>query len=94
MGLAETLKAVSHPIRREILNLLKTGPKSAGELSGQFSETGATISHHLSILKKAGLIVEEKQKNFIYYHLDASIFEEILVWIEELGGKKHDDITK
>ena len=67
MGLSETLKAISAPVRREILDYLKSGPKSAGEISQQFDLAPATVSHHLSTLRKAGLIEEEKQKNFIYY---------------------------
>ena len=63
MGLSETLKAISAPVRREILDYLKSGPKSAGEISQQFDLAPATVSHHLSTLRKAGLIEEEKQKN-------------------------------
>ncbi|HGA0995667.1 TPA: autorepressor SdpR family transcription factor, partial [Streptococcus suis] len=73
--------AISAPIRRQILDSLKSGPKSAGEIVEQFQLTGATVSHHLSTLKKAGLILEEKQKNFIYYRLNYTVFEEVLVWI-------------
>ena len=82
MGLSETLKAISAPVRREILDYLKSEPKSAGEISQQFDLAPATVSHHLSTLKKAGLIEEEKQKNFIYYSLNLTVFEEILTWIQ------------
>ena len=71
MGLSETLKAISAPVRREILDYLKSGPKSAGEISQQFDLAPATVSHHLSTLRKAGLIEEEKQKNFIYYSINS-----------------------
>lgn len=91
MGLSETLKAISNPDRREILNLLRQGPKSAGEIAAQFDVAGATVSHHLAQLKKAGLIREEKHKNFIYYHLDVTVFEDILVWIEGLGGHRDEE---
>ena len=81
MGINETLKAISDPIRRDILAMLKSGRKSAGEIGEQFDLTGATVSYHLSKLKSADLIVEERQKNFIYYSLNASVFEEVLTWI-------------
>ena len=91
MGLSETLKAISAPVRREILDYLKSGPKSAGEISQQFDLAPATVSHHLSTLRKAGLIEEEKQKNFIYYSLNLTVFEEILTWIQSLGGKEDEN---
>lgn len=86
MGISETLKAISDPIRRDILNMLKDGKRTAGEIAEKFELTGATISYHLSLLKKAGLIVESKYKNFIYYELNISVFEEVLIWIKSLGG--------
>ena len=86
MTFADTFKALSNPVRREILNLLKAGRLSAGEIAGQFEMTGATISHHLSILKKADLIRETREKNFIYYDLNASVLEEIMVWFADLRG--------
>lgn len=81
MGLSETLKAISAPVRRQILDSLRAGPKSAGEIAAGIDLTSATVSHHLSLLKKAGLILEEKRKNFIYYHLNQTVLEEILIWI-------------
>lgn len=90
MGLSETLKAISAPIRRQILESLKSGPKSAGEIVEQFHLTGATVSHHLSVLKKSGLILEERQKNFIYYQLNYTVFEEVLVWIASFGGNQDE----
>ena len=89
MAFAETFKALSDPVRREILQLLKNGKMSAGEIGGHFDMTGATISHHLSQLKKSGLITESREKNFIHYSLNASVLEEVLLWINSLqGGKK------
>ncbi|MEG0076582.1 autorepressor SdpR family transcription factor [Anaerorhabdus sp.] len=88
MGINDTLKAISDPIRRDILELLKDGRMSAGDIAERFDLTGATVSYHLSILKKAKLIIEEKQKNFIYYELNLSVFEDILVWIQQLGGNQ------
>ncbi len=88
MAINETLKAISDPIRRDILQLLKSGKKSAGEIAGHFNLTGATVSYHLAKLKSADLISEEKYKNYIYYELNASVFEELLTWIYTLGGTK------
>ena len=85
--MSETLKAISDPVRRNILEMLKEEKKSAGELASEFNLSGATVSYHLTQLKKAGLILESKYKNFIYYELNASVFEEVLVWIYGLGGK-------
>jgi len=90
MGMSETLKAISDPVRREILEMLKTGRKSAGEIAGSFNLTGATVSYHLSQLKKADLVTETKHKNFIYYELNVSVFEELLVWIYEFGGSRNE----
>lgn len=88
MGMNETLKAISDCVRRDILQMLKDGKKSAGEIAEHFDLTGATVSYHLSILKKADLIAEQKHKNFIYYELNTSVFEEVLTWIYTLGGNK------
>lgn len=88
MGITETLKAISDPVRRDILQMLKSGRKSAGEIAEHFNLTGATVSYHLAKLKNADLIAEEKYKNFIYYELNASVFEEVLAWIYGLGGNK------
>lgn len=90
MGMSETLKAISDPVRRDILNMLKEEKKSAGEIAERFNLTGATVSYHLSQLKKADLITESKYKNFIYYELNASVFEEVLTWIYSLGGKNNE----
>ena len=88
MGMNETLKAVSDSVRRDILQLLRCGKKSAGEIAEHFNLTGATVSYHLSKLKSADLITEQKHKNYIYYELNTSVFEEVLTWIYSLGGKE------
>ena len=88
LGINETLKAISDPVRRDILMMLKSGRKSAGEIAEQFNLTGATVSYHLAKLKSADLIAEEKYKNFIYYELNTSVFEEVLTWIYTLGGNR------
>ncbi len=92
MGFSETMKALSDPARREILNMLKSGRMTAGEIGSRFDMTGATVSYHLSQLKKAGLIFESREKNFIYYSLNASVLEEVLLWIQSLKGvDEHED---
>ena len=91
MGIQNTLKALSDPIRREILNLLKSGAMSAGDIVERFSVTAASISRHLSILKEADLIRDKRQGKFIYYELNASVLEEIMIWIADLKGENSDD---
>ncbi|MDO4189728.1 MAG: autorepressor SdpR family transcription factor [Lachnospiraceae bacterium] len=86
MGFNDTMKALSDPTRREILDLLKKESMTAGEIGENFDMTGATISHHLSQLKKAGLISESREKNFIRYSLNASVLEEVLMWISSFQG--------
>ncbi len=88
MGLQHTLKALSDPIRREILNLLKKGRMSAGEICDRFPVTGASISRHLSVLKEADLVRDHREGQFIYYELNASVLEEILLWVTALKGEK------
>ena len=91
MSFANTFKALSHPVRREILDLLKMGKMSAGEIADQFELTGATISHHLSVLKQADLVVESREKNFIYYELNTSVLKDMMVWLADLKGSKKDE---
>ena len=87
MSFAETFKALSDPVRREILMLLKKKRLSAGEIGSNFNMTGATISYHLNILKKAGLVFEQKEKNYIYYELNTSVVEEVMLWLSDLKGE-------
>lgn len=91
MGIQNTLKALSDPTRREILNLLKKGRMSAGEIVEQFPVSGAAVSRHLSILKDADLIRDERDGKFIYYDLNASVLEEIMLWIKDLKGEDNND---
>lgn len=90
MAFAETFKALSDPVRREILELLKEKPLSAGEIGSHFDMTGATISYHLKILKQADLIFESKEKNYIYYQLNTTVLEEVLLWFSSLKGGDSD----
>ena len=87
MGLQKTMKALSDPVRREILGLLKAGRLAAGEISGHFDITDAAISRHLSVLKEADLIRDTREGKYIYYDLNASVLEEILLWISDLKGE-------
>ena len=83
MGFAETFKALSDPVRRDILSLLKVKRLSAGEIGSHFDMTGATISYHLGILKKAELVFESREKNYVYYELNTSVLEEIMLWLSQ-----------
>ena len=91
MSFAETFKALSDPARREILLMLKNGKMSAGDIASHFDMTGATVSYHLSVLKKADLVYETKQKNFVFYELNTSVFEEIMLWFAQFKGGNGDE---
>ncbi len=91
MGIQQTMKALADPIRREILNLLKKGRMSAGDIVDHFDVTGASISRHLSILKEADLIRDTREGKFIFYELNASVLEEIMLWIAALKGENDHD---
>ena len=90
--LQDTLKALSDPTRRKILELLKKGPLSAGEIGEHFDMTGATLSHHLATLKKAGLVDINKKGTFVYYEISTSVMEDILTWVSGLLEDKNDEI--
>ncbi len=91
MALQNTLKALADPIRREILNLLKEGSMSAGEITNHFDVTAASISRHLSVLKDADLIRDTRDGKYIIYELNASVLEEIMLWITDLKGDGRND---
>ncbi len=91
IAFAETFKALSDPVRREILLLLKSKRLSAGEIASNFNMTGATVSYHLSVLKKADLVYETKEKNFVFYELNTSVFEEIMLWLAQFRGENDDE---
>ena len=90
MALQKTLKALADPIRRDILNILKKGPLSAGDIASKFSVTDASISRHLSVLKEADLIRDERKGKFIYYEINVSVLEETLLWITDLKGENNN----
>lgn len=87
MGIQQTMKALSDPIRREILALLRNGRLSAGEIAEQFPVSGAAISKHLSVLKDADLIRDAREGKFIFYELNASVLEEVMLWLSSLKGE-------
>ncbi|MBQ4644507.1 MAG: winged helix-turn-helix transcriptional regulator [Clostridia bacterium] len=91
MGIQNTLKALSDPVRREILNMLKSGQMTAGEITENFDITGAAISRHLSVLKEADLVRDKREGKFIIYELNASVLEEIMLWIKDLKGDNSND---
>ena len=88
MAFADTFKALSDPARRDILEMLKNKPLSAGEIAKQFDMTQATVSYHLKVLKKADLIRENRKKNFIYYELNLTVLEELMMWLSDLKNKE------
>ena len=87
MGMQKTLKALSDPIRREILNLLKSGRMSAGDIAGHFPVTDASLSRHLSVLKDADLIRDTREGKFIFYDINTSVLEEVMLWLAALKGE-------
>ena len=91
MGFQETFKALSDPTRREILHILRDGAKTAGEIGSHFAMTGATVSHHLSVLREAGLITDDKRGKWIYYELNLSVLDEITGWLAGLKGESGDE---
>ena len=91
LGLQDTLRALADPIRREILSLLKGGRRSAGEICEHFPVTAAAISRHLAVLKEADLIRDQREGKFIYYELNTSVLEEIMLWLTELKGEETDE---
>ena len=94
MGFQQSFKALGDPIRREILALLRRGPLPAGEIAAHFDVSAATISHHLAILRDAGLVLDDKQGKYIYYELNMSVVDEILGWISSLKGEDRDEQDK
>ena len=90
MGLQSTIKALSDPIRREILEMLKAGRMPAGEIAERFSVSGAAVSKHLSVLREADLIRDTREGKFIYYELNTSVLEEVMLWMSGLKGEKND----
>ena len=88
MGIQNTLKALSDPIRREILEMLRSGRLSAGEIAEKFPVSGAAVSKHLSVLKESDLIRDAREGKFIYYELNTSVLEEVMLWLSSLKGEK------
>lgn len=86
MGLAETFKALSDPQRRDLLIMLRSGRMNAGEIAEKLNISPAALSYHLRLLKKADLVMEYKEKNFVYYELNTSVFDEMILWMKQLGG--------
>lgn len=91
MGLQDTLRALADPTRREILNMLKNGRMSAGEIADRFSVTGAAVSRHLSVLRQADLITDQREGKFIFYELNTSVLEEIMLWLSSFKGEESHD---
>lgn len=92
MAIQDTMHALGDPIRRQILNLLKKGPMAAGDIAGRFDVTGAAVSRHLSVLRQAELIRDRREGKHIYYELNASVLEEVMLWIADLKGENHETV--
>lgn len=90
MSLQGTLRALADPTRREILRLLRRGRMSAGEIAERFPVSGAAISRHLAVLREADLISDQREGKFIFYELNASVLEEIMLFLSELKGGSPD----
>ena len=88
VGVQNTMKALSDPIRRRILELLKSGRLSAGEIAEKFPVSGAAISKHLSVLKEADLIRDSREGKYIFYELNTSVLEEVMLWLTSLKGEE------
>lgn len=86
MGFSETMKALADPVRRDVLVLLRGGERTAGEIAERSGMTAAAMSYHLAQLKKAGLVYERKKGNYIYYGLNTSVLEELMLWLRDLRG--------
>jgi len=94
MGLQTTLRTLADPTRREILNLLKERSRSAGEIASHFSMSGAAVSKHLAVLKQAGLVRQRREGTYIYYELNTSVLEEVLLWLQDLRGEEKCEQTE
>jgi DNA-binding transcriptional ArsR family regulator len=91
MGIQSTLKALSDPIRRQILDMLKADRLSAGEIAERLSVTPAALSYHLRLLKSADLVIEYKSKDFVYYEINTTVLQELILWVGQFGGKKNEN---
>ena len=91
MALQDTMRALADPIRREILNMLKSGRMSAGDICAHFDVTGASISRHLSVLREADLIRDTREGKFIFYEINTSVLEDVMLWIAVLKGECDND---
>lgn len=91
MGVAESFKVLSEPVRRKLLELLKGGRMSAGELAKSLGMSPAALSYHLRLLKEAELVIEYKEKNFVYYSLNMTVFDELLMWFRGFTDEKKED---
>lgn len=91
MSETNIFKVLSDKCRRDILELLKGGRLSAGEIADRLSVTPAALSYHLKLLKGADLVMEYREKNFIYYEINTTVFEDIILWAKQFGGKNNEN---
>lgn len=88
MSESNIFKVLADKQRRDILEMLKDGRMSAGEIAERLGVTPAALSYHLKLLKNADLVMEYKNKNFIYYEINITVFEDLILWIGQFGGNK------
>jgi len=91
MGIGDTLKILSDPVRREILLLLRTERKTAGQIAEAVHMTPAAVSYHLKLLREADFVLEYREKNFIWYELNTSVFDEIILWLQQFRGEHNEN---
>lgn len=87
MGIQKTMKAMADPTRRGILELLKRRRMAAGEIAAQFDMSVPAVSKHLAVLKEADLIRDRREGRYLIYELNASVLDEVLLWLQELRGE-------
>ncbi len=87
MKISETFKILSDDQRRDIITMLRGGRMNAGEIADRLRITPAALSYHLRLLRKADMIIEYKEKNFIYYELNTSVFDEVILWLGQFGAR-------
>ena len=87
MGENNIFRVLSDPQRREILTMLRDGRMNAGEIAQRLGVSPAALSYHLKLLKSADLVLEYREKNYIYYEVNTSVFQELILWVSQFGGK-------
>ena len=88
MGETKLFKVLADPQRREILVMLRGGRLNAGEIAQRLGLSPAALSYHLRLLKEAGLVLEYREKPYIYYEVNTTVFQELILWVSQFGGEQ------